>query len=394
MGFFDKHQLAVSAPQGCGKCGLWRTCRSPRMPRTGEGRRGIFVLAEAPGADEDAQGVQLIGRAGRRLREELRRCGVDLDRDCWKMNAVNCRPPDNRTPTPQEVEACRPAVLRAVREAAPSVIILAGQTAVTSWWGHRYRDEDGVPALARVQGLAIPDREAGAWVCPVWHPSYVLRSEYDPVVPVLWRQDLVKAVALAGQKPVMAALPPTRARTETDPARIALFLGVLRERGGLTAIDYETSGLKPHAPGHAVRVIGVGYGQDRALAFPWHPSLLEAWRGVLTDPRVRKVAHNVAFEDTWSRAVFGVWPRGWVGDTRLESHIEDCRAGVTGLKFQAFAKFGELGWTDGLERWLRTSGGGDNARNRVEDAPLDRLMTYCAADALYTLRLARWYGVN
>jgi uracil-DNA glycosylase family 4 len=64
------------------------------MFATGKGEQGIFILAEAPGRTEDSLNVQLVGKAGKLLRGVLHDFNIDLDQDCRKMNAVNCRPTD------------------------------------------------------------------------------------------------------------------------------------------------------------------------------------------------------------------------------------------------------------------------------------------------------------
>ena len=80
-GFFsdekvDAPQKVVAAKANCLKCGLDKSCKHPRMKMTGEGQKGIFFLAEAPGAEEDEYGKQLIGDAGQELRKYLKQMGV------------------------------------------------------------------------------------------------------------------------------------------------------------------------------------------------------------------------------------------------------------------------------------------------------------------------------
>jgi len=85
-----KSSIPLMSGTDCKKCKLYKTCKSPRMKMTGEGRKGIFFLAEAPGKDEDECNKQLVGDAGKLLRKVLRKFNIDLDRDCYKINCVNC----------------------------------------------------------------------------------------------------------------------------------------------------------------------------------------------------------------------------------------------------------------------------------------------------------------
>jgi uracil-DNA glycosylase len=180
MGFFAASSWSAknSRPQlaQCGACGLSRKCFSPRMPPTGKGSNKVLVVAEAPGEEEDRQGVQLIGRAGQLLRNMLHTIGEELD-DCWKTNAVICRPPGNEIKT-EYVAACRPTLLKTIAELKPRVIILLGGSAVESViepeWGRN------VGGIGRWAGYTIPSPTYNAWLCPTYHPSYLLRPKRTP----------------------------------------------------------------------------------------------------------------------------------------------------------------------------------------------------------------------
>jgi len=125
LGFFDLAEIETYP--NCPACKLYENCLSPKMEIGGDGEKGILVVAEAPGADEDELGTQLVGDAGEHLSAMLERLGIDLHRDCWKVNAVNCRPPGNRTPKDNEIQACRPKVYEALRK-QPSVVLVLGSS--------------------------------------------------------------------------------------------------------------------------------------------------------------------------------------------------------------------------------------------------------------------------
>jgi len=133
-GFFD---IKEKKKDNCQLCGLYKNCLSPKMDYTGEGKKEILVIAEAPGKNEDEQGIQLIGKAGQKLRDELDYFGLDLDADCWKMNAIFCRPPNNRTPDNKEIGFCRPKVIKTIKKLKPKKILLLGKTAIISFFGVR-----------------------------------------------------------------------------------------------------------------------------------------------------------------------------------------------------------------------------------------------------------------
>jgi len=112
----------------CTRCDLHRS-RARAVPGEGPSRAHIFLLGEAPGRNEDAEGRPFVGLAGRILDEALGRAGIDRDRT-FITNVVKCRPPENRTPRVREMAACRPYLLAQLAAARPRVIVALGQSAV------------------------------------------------------------------------------------------------------------------------------------------------------------------------------------------------------------------------------------------------------------------------
>lgn len=168
----------MSTISRCGLCGLNRGCHSPKMPPTGEGRKGVLVCAEAGGQVEDQQGVQLIGEAGQLLRRILKGLDVKLDRDCWKTNCVICRPPKNKTPTQKQIDSCRPNLMNTIKKLKPHTIVLLGASAIKSLIPTVWKDDVG-NGVSKWVGWNIPSQKLNAWICPTYHPSYLLRTKND-----------------------------------------------------------------------------------------------------------------------------------------------------------------------------------------------------------------------
>jgi len=197
-GFFSSSKLRsqpkVSQIAKCGLCGLYKTCLSPKMPPTGEGRMKILAVAEAPGKQEDRAALkgikytQLIGKAGQRLRRPLKRMNVDLDLDAWKTNALICRPLENKKPTDEMIDACRPNLLRTIKKLKPNVILLLGEVAVQSLLGTIW-DED-IEEVSKWVGWAIPCMHPNAWIVPAYHPSYIMRMNKEVVLSKMFTKHL------------------------------------------------------------------------------------------------------------------------------------------------------------------------------------------------------------
>jgi uracil-DNA glycosylase family 4 len=363
-----------------------------------------MVIAEAPGREEDAAyarevklaeqegrgplGTQLIGNAGKRVAKELMRYNIDLYEDCWLINAVNCRPPKNRTPTTQEITACRPRVLKAIEELKPRFILVLGNVGVESLLAHRWYDgEGGLGGIGRWRGWQAPDQDLGAWVCPTFHPSYVLRCESgnDPQVPLYFSLDIERFAELVDH-PKPWPEPPqeeqVKIRTERRAAR--LLTDLLKGSGAVT-IDYETTGLKPNAPGHQIVCVGIGWGDDNAAAFQMTPRLEPLMARFLRSKR-GKIAQNLQFEERWSRVCLGTSVNGWCWDTMLAAHCLDNRGHISGLKFQSYVQLGITDYSSEISPFLKANS--SLGMNRVLEAPREKLLRYCGMDALCTARIA------
>jgi len=121
-----KRRLLAS---GCGKCAL-AAGRTNIVVDRGSSASRIMVVGEGPGAQEDARGLAFVGKAGQLLDKIMESVGLDTDADMLICNVVKCRPPENRTPHSEEVEACIPYLRRQIELAAPEIILLLGATAL------------------------------------------------------------------------------------------------------------------------------------------------------------------------------------------------------------------------------------------------------------------------
>ena len=407
-GFFSIGEISSTPTTikrlGCPSCGLYKKCHSPKMEPSGKGHKEILIIGEANGKTDDLTGTHFVGESGDFLRKRLRIHGIDLDRDCWKTNALSCYPPKSRSPKPAEIEACRPKIWQAVKELNPKLILLCGTDAVHSFYGHRWR-HDPLDGIQRWRGWRIPDRDAQAWVCPIYHPTQLIRAEGSKGGP----QGVAKVFDLdltAALKQLEVPLPASPVREEdcvkvvTDEKELNGWLVWLLKHyetekyRPLCVIDLETTGLKPHREGHAIATCAISWDPDEAIAFPWpkgeHPR--RRLHRLFHHPEIKKVAQNLPFEDAWL-SHFGFPVQNWYWDTLLASHTLDNRPKISGLKFQGLVQFGVLGYDDAIGGFLKATSVeekeyGSNAINRVFEAPQDKLLLYDGMDTIITHRLA------
>lgn len=160
--------------KSCTKCGLSCT-RTKTVFGQGHAAPRLVFVGEAPGADEDAQGLAFVGRAGQLLTQMIEAMGL-IRSEVFICNILKCRPPDNRTPAPDEISACWPYLDEQLRILAPEVIVALGKPAsqtllrtsvpigqLRGQWSDYYTS--GSPMV----GAPTP-------LMPTFHPAYLLRS--------------------------------------------------------------------------------------------------------------------------------------------------------------------------------------------------------------------------
>jgi len=149
----------------------------------------LVFVGEGPGADEDAQGIPFVGRAGQLLTQMIentaKREGIALTRDdVYICNVVKCRPPENRTPEPDEMDICGQFLARQLEAIRPKAICVLGGTAARALTGHK----EGV---TKMRGKWFKWREVPVMV--TYHPSYLLRAYNQDAKREAW-EDLKKVL--------------------------------------------------------------------------------------------------------------------------------------------------------------------------------------------------------
>jgi uracil-DNA glycosylase family 4 len=150
---------------GCPRCKLAKG-RTKIVFGQGHSRAELMFVGEAPGRDEDEQGLAFVGRAGQLLTKIIEAIGRTRE-DVYIANVIKCRPPANRNPEPDEVAACRPFLDEQIRLIAPKVIVTLGTFAAQAIL------ETDEP-IGRMRGRWRTAR--GVRVMPTFHPAFLLRS--------------------------------------------------------------------------------------------------------------------------------------------------------------------------------------------------------------------------
>jgi len=156
-------------PARVASCRSCRLCETRTLTVFGEGTPSarLVFCGEGPGFDEDKSGRPFVGRAGELLSDMIVK-GMKMRReDVFVLNAVKCRPPENRTPAPDEVLACKPFLAEQLAVIRPAVIVALGNPASQALLGT-------VPGITKIRGQVF--EAYGAKVVPTFHPAFLLRD--------------------------------------------------------------------------------------------------------------------------------------------------------------------------------------------------------------------------
>jgi DNA polymerase len=354
------------------------------MPYYGRGEKGVLIIGEAPGEQEDTRNRPFVGKSGQHLRDTLRSFHVDMDRDCWVTNALICRPKNNRTPSPKEIDYCRPTVIKTIKDLKPNTIVILGKTPLRSVIGWIWKKDTG--KMFRWVGWHIPCQNLNTWICPTWHPAAM---EYEKDIQKRTLQDRLFTKhlrqAFRHKSRPWETVPDYRKEVnliyDSDEAgkRIKEFIG-----DHPIAFDYETNMLKPDSNEAKILCCSLSDGKD-TIAYSWDKTTKIA-TGELLKSGTPMMAHNAKFEDRWTRKAFGFGVRNWRWDSMVAAHVLDNRPKITGLKFQSFVRLGQGSYNDPVQPYMES--GGNNIPNELHDVPVATLLEYCALDSLLEYKLA------
>ena len=172
----------------CTRCKLHTQGRKQIVFGVGNPSADLMFVGEAPGADEDIQGIPFVGRAGQLLTKMIEAMGLKRE-DVYIANVLKCRPPNNRDPQPDEVEQCEPFLFRQITSVQPKVVVALGAFAARAL----LKTQDPV---SRMRGRVYSYR--GAKLIVTFHPSFLLRS--PGYKREAW-EDLKKVLAELGLEP-------------------------------------------------------------------------------------------------------------------------------------------------------------------------------------------------
>lgn len=163
---YDNWEELEQSIKGCKKCKLC-TNRTNIVFGTGNKIADIMFIGEGPGADEDRLGEPFVGKAGQLMDKAFQALEINR-KDVYIANIVKCRPPQNRVPEQEEVQACLNYLRNQVMLVKPKIIVLLGSTALKNILGPEY-------GITSARGKWVEKK--GILYMPTWHPAALLRDE-------------------------------------------------------------------------------------------------------------------------------------------------------------------------------------------------------------------------
>jgi uracil-DNA glycosylase len=167
----QSYDVLLPKMNACTLCNLHKT-RNKVVPGAGSVPCDLMLIGEGPGAQEDAQGLPFIGRAGKLLTQILQTINIERETDIFITNIVKCRPPENRDPEKDEKEGCSNYLINQLNIIKPKILLLVGSPSLKTVL-------DDKLTITRARGAwflkDVPYMAAPLHVMPIFHPSYLLR---------------------------------------------------------------------------------------------------------------------------------------------------------------------------------------------------------------------------
>jgi len=390
MGFFFQNGQAT----GCYSCPLNKTFnKHPNMKPTGVNKPLIYIIGECPGADEDEQGIQFVGKSGKLLRDSIEKLYGNkfIENNIRFNNLVRCRTASNRIPSEVEVKNCLPSVIEDIKKSKPLLIIGTGN----------------IPLKALLQLNGITDwrgkfiplnlGEFSCWYFTLLHPSFILRENNFLALEDLFVKDIKTAIDFVRNNdtyPIIEKegyLEGITVIEGKDTSNVETIKARLLEMSNSNriSIDIETNGLRPYKIKNP-KILSIAISNGiKTIAFPLH----SVWSSKTTNQieillktlflnkNIEKIAHNVKFEMEWLNYFFGneILFEGKWGDSLLQTYLIDEKIGrVGGYALDTLCRI-HFGFS------LKSLSNVD--RTKLSELPIEKLLQYNALDAKYTYKL-------
>lgn len=377
----------VAMSENCTKCGLNKGVKPSDIPVAGKGRMNTLLVMNCPSKEESKGGSAFRGYTMSVVKKQFADCGIDIEKEFWKTNALLCYIKKIKDAKP---EFCRENLINTIKKYKPKHIIPIGTFATNVTLGHMtdLPGEDSLPFNH------IPVSEYNAWVHPMYNPQ-IKGTKNEIAYYTRAFKDIAKQ--LKKDEPLIKVNPFEKVKVLTDYDEILDALEWLYMLDDpIMSWDIEATGLKPHWDGHFITSVGIST-RERTFAFPLHHNdavkndvndIEDAWIKVMQDPKIKKIAHNRKFDESWAEITTGTTTHGNLHCTMTRQHLLDHRSRTKGLKWQAFRRWGIAEYDKRARPYIEADNKGAKEMNRMFKMPLREQLLYVGADAYLTFKLS------
>lgn len=369
------------AQANCVSCRL--NCNS-KLQLAGGGKQRVLVLLDKQDSIQQATKTYMRGEHYAYVRDVLYQYGLTTD-DYWITSTIQCY-----SDKPCEAHAlhCKPNIIKLIKTLKPVLVIGFGQFTASTLLSDSIVDGKGTN-IERVHGFLHPDRKLNCNMMFTYapHPSAYTK---DSVEDKLIRRDVHIAVQSLKQPVRMFKDEQSCVRILSPKEAVAeMEKRIKDETKRLSALDYETNCLKPYNSNAKLVSCAISEDWDDSFSFMvdavTEPVLKRYWM----TSNITKIAHNTAFERTWTMVKLGVRPYRLIHDSMLLAHGLDNRPDILSIKFLAPMLTGCDLWNKHIEPYFETDKKkyGEYGLNRIHEIPTRQLLLYNGIDALLELRV-------
>ena len=404
----------------CLECKAYQKCKSGRRNVIGDGLKKILILGPPIDKKDDDLNETFSSESMQYFLKKLNNIGIDIQKDCWYLPSIQCFPGLKNQISTNHIKYCRQKTLDTIANIKPDKILTLGKEALKILIGGRLTSRISLAGSTKWFGWSIPDQKLNTTIITTFSPKEVLEElfyqkkrliewkKYSITNTPIWEDTQIQnkddflIKQLHFERDILKIKKTSHfyknnllseCSVINDPDEAILALRIFQKEKRIS-FDYETTGKKPHRSGHKILCIGISNGIV-SYGFPIfydNALFLEELKRLLTNPFVKKVAHNLKFEESWTQNILGYKVNGWYWDTMIAAHVLDNRTGVNGLKFQTYVNFGIVGYDDLVEPYMSLKNNedvfGDNGYNKLETFDIKTTCLYCAQDAHFTDHLA------
>ncbi len=373
----------------------------------------IMFIGEAPGQEEDEVGIPFCGRAGRYMDDCFVEAGIER-KQVYITNLVKERPPQNRVPTDKEIRIYAPTLIEEIKKVQPKVIVLLGATALKAVLG--------MSGITKIHGQIFNSQEFNCKIIPIFHPSYVMRSEADPALRTTFVNDLTRIRKFVEGGAISEAKKPTTYCLVNTIEKFDMLMEKLN-KAECVDFDLETTSKDPRTG--KVICIAFSINECKAAVLPLFVDGRECWNEqsyvmenlrLFFESDVPKCAQAGALIDIPFLRAAGINVKHYDYDTIIMDYLldENKKLSQRGLKELAW-EHTDMGGYDaeleeikdrlmGVERkeylkarkeWKEAGEDPDTEPEKPEisfsQIPFDKLWPYAAADADVCGRLRRLF---